>query len=243
MADLINRVRKDQIKDHDDHVTSRSLPELFKFEEADLFIRYLHEEMRCCYLLGIDHAAIVMACVLVERSLKLGILTELNRPGIQPLSSERINEVEEKPLADCANWAKSLGLLDKQGCKQIDKFRDLVRNVWLHGRTAEYVKETMVPMHVLNPKTQQIRAEVRRSGDSVLLMQLGQIRADTQHVEECVLLAHGLSAALEATHLARDSVCRLQHDPHYSEAAHRECLDRLKDIMKNMGFVVDDADS
>lgn len=235
--EMNNRFRQSLHPEHEQAVARRQanpLPPLFDIAEEVL--RYVHEELRCCYQVGLDHAAILTASALVERSLKVAIVCDIfDETGFDP---KLVDEVEGKNLETAAKWAKRRGLLGKDEWRYVDDFREHVRNCWTHGGTAQTLKDFHVPIVIGNLKTDEVSSKVVRVGDVPFLRQHGQVFADAKYVDSVVYLAHTLAVVLSATVAAKASFRKLERDKCYTQDDHQRCINNLEQELDKMGFTV-----
>lgn len=232
-----NSFRRFFLPEHERAVARReanSIPPLF--DVAEPVVRYIHAELRCCYYTGLDHAAILTAAALVERGLKVAIVCDIfSDTGCDP---KVVDDVETRDLARAAQWAKQRGLLSKDEWRFVDEFREHVRNCWMHGSTPQSLKDTNVPVGILNLTTHEVSNETVRVGDTPVLRQSGQVVADARHVDSVVALAHCVVCILSANVCVQDSLRRLERDEGYGRDNHDRLVDEIRQKMSEMEFKV-----
>lgn len=99
----------------------------------DAYTAFLHEEMRQCYLQGLDHAAIVTACAVLEFTIKAAIFFEEDIKAGREFDQAKWDEIEGMEFSPLISRARSVGIITKDGHRVLDGFRKAVRNNYMHG--------------------------------------------------------------------------------------------------------------
>lgn len=107
----------------------------------DAFTAYLHEEMRACFLNGHDHAALVMACALIDFAVKDTIYFDVYVKKDCIFEPDVWDKIDELHFGQAINRAKSAGVVTKEEWKQLEWIREHVRNVYMHGQTPPWLKD------------------------------------------------------------------------------------------------------
>lgn len=107
----------------------------------DAFTAYLHEEMRTCFLNGHDHAALVMACALLDFAVKDAIHFDVYVKRDCNFIPDEWDKIDELKFGQAINRAKSAGVVTKDEWNQLEWIREHVRNVYMHGQTPPWLKD------------------------------------------------------------------------------------------------------
>ena len=200
----------------------------------DAYTAYLHEEMRQCYLEGLDHAAIVTACAVLEYTIKSAVYFEHSQKvADRRFDQEKWDEIEKQDFSELINCGKSLGLISKKNHKTLDRFRDAVRNVYMHGATPEAVKSATVPIFEGNWQTGQgaIR-EIRLSSD-LSLQRMYRLMHDRL---QCAQIVHFVDAVVRHTLAWMNEHLAAWAKTHPTEQPTPEKINAIMDEMKRQGF-------
>lgn len=108
-------------------------------------IEYIYQEIQKCILFGINGAAITLCGILIEVALKhTTYIAEMGEYGKHDL--EKLEEIENMDLAKSISRAKGerARILESKPAKEIDFFREKIRNPYIHYNIKEITKGTLV---------------------------------------------------------------------------------------------------
>lgn len=162
------------------------IPPLTMTKALDAYTAYLHEEMRQAYLQGLDHAAIVVACSLLEYAIKSSLYYEEFVKAGHKFSQGKWDEIEAKEFGEVINWAKRSGLISKEEHKRLESFRKAVRNFYMHGSTPDQVKRTVLPTYVGDLRSGDVQKDDIDVATNLPLQRIVRIAFDRQQCDSVV---------------------------------------------------------
>lgn len=203
----------------------------------DQYTAYLHLEMWLCYLNGLDHAAVVMACALVDFAIKNTVYFKAYVEAGCKFDPAQWDKIDALEFAALLAMAKSRGVLTKEQWQYLDRFRKEIRNVYMHGATADSVKDLDLEAVEGDTQTGEVTEGSFRVRNDLSLQRQVRIFADRNtcnvvipRIDECVrMLAHDAVHRLEQWHsqnpssLTRVQVERVLENMH--KGAHK--VDRV----------------
>lgn len=201
----------------------------------DLFSGYLHEEMRQCYLNGHDHAALVMACVLIESTIKDAIHFDRFVKAGCVFNPDMWDEIDGKTFSQTTNLAESRGLVTKDEWNDLDWLRKHIRNVYMHGQTPHWIKDkddTVIRGDFDTGEVEEVTVRVR---DDIVLQRHVRIVADRNVCEMVVALVDGFARVLTARSMKALDAWK-QENP--SSPTYKQVV-RVLENMKKQGLEVD----
>ena len=231
LEEVFGNFRKDidVVKERNEH----ALDVLPTGPALDAYTAFLHEEMRQCYLQGLDHAAIVMACALLEFTIKADIYFEEYLKAGRQFDQAKWNEIESKEFAKLINWAKSLGLISKNGHKMLESFRVSVRNNYMHGSTPKRVKQTKLQVFEGNWQTGEAKIREIELGTDLALQRMYRVAYDRMQCEQVIPFVDQAVREHVANMNVKLGECEKKHP---SPVASIEDLDAMMEKMKAQGF-------
>jgi hypothetical protein len=145
----------------------------------------LYDEISECVLFGLNGAAISLSAVLVEFAIKHAIVDR--NSGVEIYDKAEWSRVEKKELGPVIAEAEKLKLFNEDGIKQLIKFKNSIRNPYLHYNIKEITKDVIMKEAVAyNSVTNKIEKKYNlRADDNPFLWELGKRKVD----EETVLIA------------------------------------------------------
>lgn len=209
------------------------IPVLPMSPALDAYTAYLHEEMRQSYLNGLDHAAIVTACALLEYTLKEAVYSELHFRDERKFNKVKWNEVESKDFSTIMNWAKSLGILSKAGHKQLESFRNTVRNNYMHGTTPDRVKKTKWQVFDGNWKTGEVELREIELNEDLSLQRMCRLVYDRM---QCAPVVEFVDKAVRDFLENRNLALKKWEEDHPGQKPTREQFDTVLTKLRDHGF-------
>ncbi len=173
---------------------SRPFPQLLP--RMDLFSGYVHEEMRQCYLNGHDHAALVTACALIESTIKDAIHHDAFVKADCVFNADEWDKIDGMTFAKAVNMAKSHRIVTKDEWEKLEWFRKHIRNVYMHGQTADWIKDkddTVFKGDLQTGEVDRVQVSVR---EDIVLQRLIRIGADRNVCDMVVALVDGFVRVL-----------------------------------------------
>lgn len=171
----------------------------------DQYTAYLHLEMWLCYLNGLDHAAIVMACALVDFAIKNTLYFKAHVAAGCKFDPAQWDNIDALEFAALIRLAKSRGVLTKEQWQALEKFRVRVRNVYMHGATADMVKDLDLEVVEGDTQTGEVTERAFSLREDLSLQREVRLRSDRNTcnavvpwIDECVrMLARDIAHWLE----------------------------------------------
>ncbi len=105
-------------------------------------IETLYNEIRECILFGLYGAAISLSAILVEFSIKYAIV---KKKSGETYSQEEWDRIESMELGSVIVEAKNIELIDGKMVKQLNSFKNTVRNPYLHYNIKKLTKDVVAP--------------------------------------------------------------------------------------------------
>jgi len=143
-------------------------------------ITSLYDEIRECILLGLNGAAISLSAILVEFSLKHGIVKFNKGKEYDKTEWDRIENIE---LGEAIIEAKRLGILNDVWVGPLNDFKDNLRNPYLHYNIKKITKNVIAgKTKRLNVATQKVTEENIPAEDNPVVWTLAKKFVDREHV-------------------------------------------------------------
>ena len=200
----------------------------------DPFMAYLHEEMRQCYASGLDHAAILMACSLIEYFIKHLTYHDCFLKANRVFSPEKWDEIDAKDWSEAISYAKALGIITKRGWKRLDSFRDSIRNYYMHGSTPDHIKKMEPQVYVANWQTGEASQQAVRLSEDISLQRIFRIIEDRRTCESAVRFADEVARGGAIFEEARIREYEEKNPP---ATPSKEQLDKVLEAMRTAGFM------
>lgn len=146
------------------YIKAPHLPELPKGLPPT--IQALYQEIRECIFFGLNGAAITMASILIEYTIKhVTFIKESG--GYKDSDPNKWNEFEDMELSKAISRAKRAGLLDSKMAKRLHSFRVTIRNPYSHYNikkiTRNVVAEDIKELDVITGEVREIDIEAENS--------------------------------------------------------------------------------
>jgi len=198
----------------------------------DPFTDYLHEEMRQCFLNGHDHAAIVVACALVDFAVKDAVYVEAFVKAGCEFNADEWDEIDGLSFGDAINRAKLCGVVSKKQWKHLEWIREHVRNVYMHGQTPHCIKDKDDTFWKGNLETGELTETTVNVRDEIVLQRVIRIAADRNICDQVVRLVD----AIVRTLCARSDKAIALWKAKYPFKHTRAQLERMIENMRERGI-------
>lgn len=195
---------------------------------VDQFAMYLHLEMWMAYLNGLDHAAVVTACALVESTMKSGLfLLRFVESGCK-FDRAMWDQIDALEFASAANMAKSCGLVTKDEWKQLEWMREHIRNDYMHGATPKWLKNISADDFVVaNLATGEVRDAAGTLGDHLPAQRIARIAADRNVCNQVVPMADSLVRLMSKRAVAQVEEFKAAHPSQHGPEDLTKVLDEM----------------
>lgn len=202
----------------------------------DSFTAYLHEEMRQCYLNGLDHAAILAACALIDSAIKASIYVDDLVSADGEFKAEDWDRIDALKFGAAINMAKSRGVVTKDEHEKLEWLREHIRNPYMHGETPPWSKE-FVPdgVMVADLHTGEAKAWEGKLRDDITLQRRMRLVADRNACCQVVPLVDGLVRVIGKRALDKLNAWRVTEGDKVTSDQIKTALDKMLD----QGFVPD----
>ncbi len=202
----------------------------------DSFTAYLHEEMRQCYLNGLDHAAMLTACALADSAVKAAIYMDEFVEAGGVFDSDRWDAIDGLKFGQAINLAKSRNVVTKDEHEKLEWLREHIRNPYMHGETPPWSKE-FIPDGVMVADTQtgQVKDWRGKLRDDIALQRRMRLVADRNACCQVVPLVNGLVCVIGKRALDKLKTWRDRD----GEKVTSQDIMRALDKMLAQGFVPD----
>ncbi len=202
----------------------------------DSFTAYLHEEMRQCYLNGLDHAAIVTACALADSAVKAAIYMNEFVKAEGDFDAKEWDEIDGLNFGEGIDKAKKHGVVTKAEAEQLHWLRKHIRNPYMHGETPPWSKE-FVPEGVMiaDANTGEVKEWKGKLRDDIALQRQMRLVADRNACCQIVPLVDALVRAIGRRATDKLKAWRDQHGDRITSEQINQALDK----MLAQGFVPD----
>ncbi|MFQ5473080.1 MAG: hypothetical protein ACE5FA_09375 [Dehalococcoidia bacterium] len=159
----------------------------------DAFTAYLHEEMRACFLNGHDHAALVMACALMDFAVKNAIHFALFVKADCVFDPDTWDEIDKLEFAPAINRAKSAGVVTKDEWKELEWLRKHIRNIYMHGQTPPWLKDKDAEGIIQgNLETGEVMEQTVKLREDMTLQRYYRTGVDRNICDQVIRLVDGL---------------------------------------------------
>ncbi len=202
----------------------------------DQYAQYLHLEMWMAYLCGLDHAAVVTACALVESTMKAGLyLLRFVENGCK-FDRAVWDEIDALEFGRAANMAKSRGLVTKDEWTHLEWMREHIRNDYMHGATPKWLKDLPPDNFVVGDlATGEVRDAEGTLGDHLPAQRVARVAADRNVCKQVVPLADSLVRVM-----SKQAVTKVEEFKRANPSQHGlEDITSLLDEMQRKGIEVD----
>jgi hypothetical protein len=202
----------------------------------DQYTAYLHLEMWLCFLNGLDHAALVISCALVDFAVKNAVYYKAYVDAGCKFDPNQWDNVDGLEFGNVIGRAKTQGVVTKEQWQQLEWLREHVRNVYMHGATPEWLKDkAMSGVIVGNLDTGEVEERTVKLRENLSLQREARIRADRNACNEVIPIVDGLVRVL-----ARGIVLRLEDwRTKNPSTAIKAQVDRILENMHKQGLEVD----
>jgi hypothetical protein len=159
-------------------------------EAADGYLKLIAHDVFLCYRLGLDHAAIVTACTLVEMAIKTAVVffIALDK-GLKPNHQDWL-PTDRKTLDPLARYARTiLKGVPKDFWESVDEFKREYRDVYLHGAVSESLLRRRVTVDTIDINTGVISKQEVTLRDSISLQRQFRPHHDRDVVDAVVEFA------------------------------------------------------
>jgi hypothetical protein len=156
----------------------------------------LYDEIIECILFGLNGAAITLSAILVEFAIKHAIVDR--NSSAKKYDEKEWSRVEKKELGPIIGEAEKLGLFNETGIAQLVKFKNTIRNPWLHYNIKEINKDVvMTEAFAYNNITKKMEKRYNlKAVENPFLWQLGKERVDEDTVFDAFEFADSVVRAL-----------------------------------------------
>lgn len=156
----------------------------------------LYDEIIECILFGLNGAAITLSAILVEFAIKHAIVDK--NSGTKKYNEKEWSRVEKKELGPIIAEAEKLGLFNEIGTGQLVRFKNTIRNPWLHYNIKEITKDVvMTEALAYNSVTKKMEKRYNlKAVENPFLWQLGKERVDEDTVFDAFTFADSVVKAL-----------------------------------------------
>ncbi len=205
----------------------------------DQYCIYLHLEMWLCYLHGLDHAAVVTACALLESTMKaaLYLLHHVNaRLEFDRAEWDKIDQLE---FGNAAGMAKARGLVSKEEWEQLDWFRKYIRTDYMHGATPKWLKEYSADDFVKGDlNTGEVSDAEGTLGDHLVPQRIARLTADRDVCHQVVTGADRLVRVMSANSVAKVEQHKRDHPASTTVKKVEEVLENIQKQGMNVDTVI-----
>jgi hypothetical protein len=155
-------------------------------------ITSLYDEIRECILFGLNGAAISLSAILVEFSLKHAIVDRTK--GVETYDKDEWDRLENKELGPVIKEVEQLDLLDTDSIAQLRRFKNEVRNMYLHYNIKKITTGAVMEQAVrYDMESGKIVTEYNlKAEDHPFLWQMSKQKVDEQSVMNIFLFADSL---------------------------------------------------
>lgn len=196
----------------------------------DHYTAYLHLEMWLSYLKGLDHAAVVTACALLESTLKSALYLLHHAKAEFAFDRVAWDSIDELEFGRAASMAKSKGLVTKEEWQQLEWFREHIRNDYMHGATPKWLKDKPADDFVqAELETGEVKEAEGTLGDHFVPQRIARVAADRNACNEVVPAADRLVRIISANALANVEQYKREHP---SSATVKQLEQVLENIQK-----------
>ena len=205
----------------------------------DHYAAYLHLEMWLSYLNGLDHAAVVTACALLESTLKSALYLLHHVDAGFEFDRKAWDAIDEADFGKVANMAKSKGLVTKEEWEKLEWFREHIRNDYMHGATPKWLKEYPADEFLkADVKTGEVSGAGGTLGDHLVPQRIVRVRADRDVCDEVVPLADRLVRVISANALAKVEKYKRDNPSSTTVTQLEQVLDNIQKQGLNVGCVI-----
>lgn len=160
--------------------------------------------MWLCYLNGLDHAAVVTACALVELSVKSAVYTNSFVEADCTFDSAEWDRVESLQFFPLIAEAEKRGVITRDEWEQLDWLRKHIRNVYMHGAAPNWLKDQEAEGVVVGDlETGDVSEQNIKLRDDLTLQRQYRIAADRNACNEVIPLADHYARTLARRSLER----------------------------------------
>jgi len=147
-----------------------------------LAIQAIYQEIRECIFFGLNGAAITMSSILIEYVLKHTTFIK-ESGGYQNADPQKWDEFESMEFGQTINRAKRAGLLDSKMAKELNSFRDKIRNPYLHYNIKK-ITENVVAKNVKQAdiQTGEIKESDLAAKNNQIIQEQAKPFMDEHHV-------------------------------------------------------------
>lgn len=191
---------------------------------VDSFDAYLHKQMRICYMQGIDHAAILMACALIEFTLKSVIHFYKLLDSDKNFNPKVWKKLDKQTLGKLIPQARKLKILTKKQENILTKFNINVRTKWMHGATPPQARIVMPKVMDMNYVTGEVNLGPVNPDENIVIQRLIRCFIDRLWAERIVLT---IDREVRAIHKKADKVHAKWKKKNKSSPPTQEQLDRV----------------
>lgn len=166
---------------------------------AEEYLAFLHMEMAQCWLQGLDHAAILTACSLIEYTVKNALYAK-KFVDDQCVFDRRVwDEIDGLDYSKAINWAKSQGVVTKDEWTFLEHVRDKIRNHYMHGATPDWLKDMHAPGVIsADLATGEWKQHTAPLGDDLPLQRVFRMIADRNTCNQFVPRTHDIVDAISS---------------------------------------------
>jgi hypothetical protein len=202
----------------------------------DTYAQYLHLEMWMAYLCGLDHAAVVTACALVESTMKSGLYLLRFVDDRCRFNRGAWDQIDGLEFAASANMAKRRGLVTKDEWKHLEWIREHIRNHYMHGATPKWLKDIPPDEFVVGSfETGEVRDAEGTLGDHLPAQRIARVAADRNVCKQVIPLADSLVRQMSERAVAKVEEYKAAHPSQHGI----DDLARVLNEMQRKGIDVD----
>lgn len=202
---------------------------------SDPYTTYLHLEMWLCYLNGLDHAAVVTACALIDFAVKDAIHFDVYVKSDCNFKADEWDKIDGLDFGKTINMAKSRSIVTKDESKKLDWIRQHFRNVYLHGETPHWLKDKDADVSEGNLETGEVRDRTIPLRDNLAIQRQYRIAADRNACNVLVPLVNGFVRTLAKRSLDAIETWKAKNPSKPT----RDQVDRVLDNMRKQGMKPD----
>ena len=195
----------------------------------DHYTAYLHLEMWLSYLNGLDHAAVVAACALLESTLKSALYMLRHVEADLEFDRATWDSLDELEFGRAANMAKSKGLVTKEEWEQLEWFREHIRNDYMHGATPKWLKDKPADDFVQGElESGKVKEAEGTLGDHFVPQRIARVAADRNACNEVVPAADRLVRVMSGNALAKLEQYKRDHPSSTTVKQVEQVLDSIQ---------------
>jgi hypothetical protein len=201
----------------------------------DQYTAYLHLEMWLCYLNGLDHAAVVMSCALIDYAVKNALYVKAYVDGGCSFSPDEWDKIDCLEFGEAINMAKGRGVVTKDDWELLEWIRVHIRNEYMHGATPKWLKDKEMGVVTGDLETGAVHERTVTLREDLSLQRQARIRADRNVCNKVIPLVDRLVRVLVQGIHQRVEEWR-QRNP---STATRAQVERVLENIRKQGLSVD----